>query len=446
MRLAVRKPVLLSRVGTFLAGLVIAVPLAVCGPAAQEQENERQRAVREIPSSRRLPEPSDLARENLNHLAASAAQVKEVLLKDAGLLVELKRLAIKEATDSGQIVEDSSLTDQAIFDRLERDIVFRSVATRLVQKYGYLLPSFNSDSELGKERELILKERAKRQVQVEAQEDAEVDAEIKKVASGEGSQNCGHGQQASCSEAAPSRTRRDLRLPNGGQGQAPDRTTPNILQNPSMSGSQILRASGGSTDSGMGGTQDAGTVLQQLGNVQGDRGGYGQGVAEDGGTESRSSRIAQMMAASQGSGVGGTGTGLALPLDLGNMAGDSASYTDRNRSMGSSARANMNDRVDWSRELRRRAPVEDLSPVSMVRRPNPYADVPSLYDMYVQASARQRPLERFGLEVFRNENADPDEFPMDLPAGADYVVGPGDGLAIDLWGGVSQRISRTVDR
>ncbi len=26
------------------------------------------------------------------------------------------------------------------------------------------------------------------------------------------------------------------------------------------------------------------------------------------------------------------------------------------------------------------------------------------------------------------------------------MVGPGDGLAIDLWGGVAQRISRTVDR
>ena len=29
---------------------------------------------------------------------------------------------------------------------------------------------------------------------------------------------------------------------------------------------------------------------------------------------------------------------------------------------------------------------------------------------------------------------------MDLPVGPDYVVGPGDGLAINLWGGVSQRM------
>lgn len=35
---------------------------------------------------------------------------------------------------------------------------------------------------------------------------------------------------------------------------------------------------------------------------------------------------------------------------------------------------------------------------------------------------------------------------MDLPAGADYVLGPGDTLTIDIWGGVSQRITRPVDR
>ena len=29
--------------------------------------------------------------------------------------------------------------------------------------------------------------------------------------------------------------------------------------------------------------------------------------------------------------------------------------------------------------------------------------------------------------------------------GPDYVVGPGDGLSINLWGGVSQRLYRTVD-
>src|SRR5256714_7297039 len=89
---------------------------------------------------------------------------------------------------------------------------------------------------------------------------------------------------------------------------------------------------------------------------------------------------------------------------------------------------------------------EDLTPVRMVHRANPYSDIPSLYDMYVQASVHQRPNERFGMEVFRNTGNDPQAIPMDLPVGPDYVIGPGDGLEIDLWGGVSQRLFRVVDR
>jgi protein involved in polysaccharide export with SLBB domain len=82
----------------------------------------------------------------------------------------------------------------------------------------------------------------------------------------------------------------------------------------------------------------------------------------------------------------------------------------------------------------------------MLRQPNPYANVPSLYDLYVQAAPNTRPLERFGLDVFRKGEANPAYLPMDLPVGPNYVVGPGDSLAIDLWGGVSQRLLRTVDR
>jgi polysaccharide biosynthesis/export protein len=82
----------------------------------------------------------------------------------------------------------------------------------------------------------------------------------------------------------------------------------------------------------------------------------------------------------------------------------------------------------------------------MVRAANPYEDIPSLYDMYLQATPRPANPKRFGMEVFENSMQDPGLIPMDLPAGPDYVVGPGDGLAIDLWGGVSRKLYRTVDR
>jgi protein involved in polysaccharide export with SLBB domain len=80
-------------------------------------------------------------------------------------------------------------------------------------------------------------------------------------------------------------------------------------------------------------------------------------------------------------------------------------------------------------------------------RPNPYADIPSLYDLYAQYSRHSPlPLERFGEDVFRNGTGNFDELPMDLPVGPEYVVGPGDGLSVDIWGGISQRLQRIVDR
>lgn len=80
------------------------------------------------------------------------------------------------------------------------------------------------------------------------------------------------------------------------------------------------------------------------------------------------------------------------------------------------------------------------------RKPNPYAMVPSLYDLYEQSPAQSRKLERFGTSVFENGTGNLDQLPMDVPVGPDYVVGPGDGLNVDLWGSVSQRLQRVVDR
>src|ERR1700739_1031593 len=79
---------------------------------------------------------SELAKDNLSRVAASSAQIRTVLVKDSGLLVELKRWVAKEDTDNGQIVQDSDLSDQPIFVCSPHDVAFRAVATRLVQRYG----------------------------------------------------------------------------------------------------------------------------------------------------------------------------------------------------------------------------------------------------------------------------------------------------------------------
>ena len=66
--------------------------------------------------------------------------------------------------------------------------------------------------------------------------------------------------------------------------------------------------------------------------------------------------------------------------------------------------------------------------------------------MYLQAAPRPPAAERFGMQIFESSTRDLKMFPTDLPVGPDYVLGPGDGVSVDLWGGVSRRFYRTVDK
>ena len=146
------------RASKFTRLFVSFVVLAFC-VSAQPQETNRQPRPSSGASRSANQEVSELENENLLRVAASPSQIQDVLLSEPGILVELKRWVAREASDNGQIVSDEDLTDNAIFDRLKTDVAFRSVATRLVQRYGYLRPSVNPASEIGKEQDLLLKER-----------------------------------------------------------------------------------------------------------------------------------------------------------------------------------------------------------------------------------------------------------------------------------------------
>jgi len=67
-------------------------------------------------------------------------------------MVALKRWAAKDASEKGQIVTESDLSDDALFQRLQDDVRFRSVATELLQRYGYLVPRVNPIQNLGRNR------------------------------------------------------------------------------------------------------------------------------------------------------------------------------------------------------------------------------------------------------------------------------------------------------
>ena len=81
--------------------------------------------------------------------------------------------------------------------------------------------------------------------------------------------------------------------------------------------------------------------------------------------------------------------------------------------------------------------------------PAPY-NLNSMRDLYTQIPEDNTHLKRFGSEVFLSRTTatrtSAQDNPLDIPIGPDYVVGPGDSLSIDLWGGISQTLTRVIDR
>jgi protein involved in polysaccharide export with SLBB domain len=407
--------------------LLVAATVFLAPVQAQTQENTGELKSTTGASRISKQEVSELEKGNLSRVAASPAQIKVVLIKDPGMLVELKRWIAKEASDNGQIVSDADLTDDAVFDRLTNDVAFRSVATRLVQRYGYLRPNVNPDSQMGKEEELLTKERVRRLVQIEAQEDSE-SLKPQKGEMGEArSAPCDSNEETGCAPGnygkpnrAPSNTEQSLpqrnRTPYPNEEQ-PQPGSPQIIQtetypNPENEDLDFLYPAG---------NVSLQSVSNQLRQPSGNDSSFENPAP---GTQGRSA-TGQLPSDSLPlrTNVGGTGE---LPPSL-------------------SMKTEMRPGIIYNREPKL-ARDRGLQPGAMEHPPNPYADIPSLYDLYAQAPTRDRPPQRFGTEVFRDGLRDPRSIPMDLPVGPDYVVGPGDSLSIDLWGGISTKLNRVVDR
>ncbi len=87
------------------------------------------------------------------------------------------------------------------------------------------------------------------------------------------------------------------------------------------------------------------------------------------------------------------------------------------------------------------------------RQPAPY-NLLAMRDLYTQIPQESKQLKRFGSDVFLNReitesaqsNLGPRQIPVDIPIGPDYILGAGDSIVINLWGGISQSVPRTIDR
>ncbi len=399
-----------GRIACGCAGLLVASSIFCFAARAQ---NERPNP---MPSS-------ELGRENLSRVAASAGEIKAILFKDAGLMVALKFWVAKDATEHGQIVSETDLTNDAIFERLEEDAQFRSVATALVQRYGYLLPKLNPQSEVAKEHELLVQERTKWLAQNQEEELAEArkrrDRKLQNAKScNPPATNCETTETTPPDDSQPEGPRKTPDLPRGEEYNPLNPPARNSFGYPQTMQADMEfpdfpfpladapRSRQSSESFGLEGTPRELTV----------------GETTSGGRNQLSAWLLEGDAESRNSMGGAISSKPPRSDGLNGVVLEASPVTEPPD-----------------------VPVTPRLPADLVRTANPYKDIPSMYDMYMQAIPQPDKPQRFGMEVFIHGTRDKKLIPMDLPVGPDYVVGPGDGLSINLWGGVSQRLYRTVD-
>jgi polysaccharide export outer membrane protein len=415
-----------SRMIFLCAAILLGFCEARAQQPAQEKDNGREPQVQDKALAQRgvarpAREAGDLVGDNLDRVAATAEQILEALGRDAGLMVEFQSMLARYASAGGQLLEESDLTESAVAERLREDLRTRVLATRLLQRYGYLVPKINPDSDLAQEQKLFLQERAQQLVRARERNDAGREA-----LPGEITAACDLQQWMDCEGQESARQRaRTLSVPRGKEG-LPAEETPEREEYPG----QRARPDGGNSP------QVLRTEFREPGSSEPMLASSTPGGNSAGNFSSPvrgSAGIAPEGPFSRGM------SGNELPRD--------GNAVEERTGNGGGSRAGANE---FERRFAGRGATErtarEFESAHMVRRPNPYADAPSLYDLYVQASWPTQEATRFGAELFRHGAVNADVLPMDLPVGPDYVLGPGDSLSIDLWGGVSQRLFRVVDR
>jgi protein involved in polysaccharide export with SLBB domain len=374
-----------------------------------------------------LDQASSRAEKEAEQMVSLSADKIIVLLQgEPGLLLQVKKMLVRKAFEQGRLLDAHDLTDEALYRLIANDEKVRVLVTREIEDREYVRVK-PSKEELAREEQL-------KTAQAAAIEAAQDEADIK----------AGKSQE----EIYWSRRQKELLNATPTPG-----ANPSQPQTPSQ---QTLPST----------NQRRAIERAQAQNYEGD---YATGLPLDvfGMQRIGPDQLSSVLSAQSS---GRSPSSPASQLDLTSLSGTTNSIGAMSGGMPGAAVAGAGspygagfsngltpgygpsqDQYPYVAGLEsQRRPV--LPPLArhdqpvLNHRPNPYADVPSLYDLYSQYSGGARVLERFGMDVFQNGTGNFDQLPMDVPAGPEYVLGPGDGVSVDLWGGISQRLRRVVDR
>ncbi|HZP17553.1 MAG TPA: SLBB domain-containing protein [Terriglobales bacterium] len=348
-----------------------------------------------------------------------------LLQQEPGLFLEVKKMLVRNAYAQGRVLDPKELTDEAVFRMVRDDEETRALITQQIVDRGYVQakPTHEEVAKFLEQQQRLAKQQQREQERYADNLPVEENA-----AEDQYGREGPKGQRPNLPSYGPN-------LPPQQAPQTP--APPNQPDNDQRR--QLLQAS---TAGAISTQEDTGLPFN----------------AVTGGQQLSSDQIQQLISAYK-SGNPGTLQGAGGQPDLAKLAGllgtgaspasvPSLQSQEQAYQQATQAAQSASFQTDYSRpasrERRRRERISDQP--ALLHRANPYADVPSLYDLYSQYSRRAPSLTRFGLDIFENGTGNTDQLPMDLPAGPDYVLGPGDSLNIDLWGSISQRLHRVVDR
>jgi hypothetical protein len=387
--------------------------------SARESRYDRTKAV---------PENHSRAAQEADSLVSlSADKIVALLVDEPGLFLQCKRLLVRNAFAQGRVIGPDDLTDDAVFRLVREDQNIRILFTREIEDRFYVRAKPT--------REELERDWEQKRVRVPDQAELQLEGStnLKNATNEEQAYWLRHERDLDRSipipklnqnapmvpapvPATPDEATRDLiakSLDNS------DTTSSGPLFGPAAEQSALLMRSslGGGGGGGFGGDEEH-SALGQGGGAN-DSAPSVDLLGPPGGVDPLESETDATLGS--GRDLFGSNAGATAGLDA---SQSSASYAR--------SRAYLLQGKEKQPTLRHRA--------------NPYADVPALYDLYAQYSRRTPKLDRFGIDIFQNGTGNLDMLPMDLPVGPDYVLGPGDGLTINLFGGISQRLRRVVDR
>ncbi|HZQ18939.1 MAG TPA: SLBB domain-containing protein [Terriglobales bacterium] len=369
-------------------------------------------------------------------VALAPDKIIELLHQEPGLLLEVKKMLVRKAYEQGRILDPEDLTDDALFELLREDHNICVLATREIEDRAYVRAKPTLE-EIERQKELDARMGLTR---TPASAQTPGSNQLPKSVSQEDDYWERHDRSVETYTLPQQQT-----IPNQVQPTAPTSpAAPQVSPAPENPQRQLemtrLPANEDSFD-GMsvenvgpasGGTMSHITPEQLPGLLN---------------ASSSSSLNAATLDGSPARNRGSQVPNYGGSISIGNSVMTSVPFPQRNPSDMSarSSDADLQARLVAPRYQVPSAEDLNLDRPQLRRRANPYANVPSLYDLYSQVSPRPAVLQHFGENIFRNGIGNVDKLPMDLPAGPDYVLGPGDGVSIDIWGGIAQRLQRVVD-